>query len=427
MQHKPFIVAHAPALALPATPPIRTTSAFRRVSNFRLTQGGLVTLFWLLSVLALDWDAQWHVNVGRDGFWTPPHWMFYSTVAIAGVICTGTVLLETFLYYRRYPGLTTQTTTPILFFFRGPVGFALAGFGMLVMLISAPFDDYWHRIFGIDVAIWAPFHVMLLLGIILANIGLVYIFASELNRRKSLSAETGGIFRPLLNPALLGFVLVLTMLITRYMGLMSETYIGKAGNIGTLTLGGLKLPSFTLVVAVVPLVLVVAAAFTGRVGIATFIGIVFVLLRLGDNQFTTWGIQTLAIERGIRVYEFKSFAFLTLVYPFSLPLAGLVVDAVYIGWRRWRPAWPGILVAADASALAGLVLVLLERPWEVYFDDLNTRFAPMVKENALAMVYLKSRLITLDYWQAIPLAVVIAAVAGVVGYAFAVSLRYTDR
>ncbi len=186
--------AFAPPAA--AVPPVRTgyssLKELKRISNFRLALGWLILGFWFLSILGLDWDAEWHLKVGRDGFWTPPHWLFYSTVTATGVICLAVVLLETFLYYRRFPGINAETTTPILFFFRGPVGFALGGFGMVVMLGSAPLDDYWHRILGIDLKIWTPFHIMLMLGVLLANLGIVYLFASEMNRRKSFLPVSSG-------------------------------------------------------------------------------------------------------------------------------------------------------------------------------------------------------------------------------------------
>ena len=93
------------------------------------------------------------------GFGHHPTGCFIALLPSCGVICAVVVLTETWLYYRNRAGVTAEDSTPILFVFRGPLGFALAGFGMVVMLISAPFDDYYHRIYGIDVQIWTPFHV----------------------------------------------------------------------------------------------------------------------------------------------------------------------------------------------------------------------------------------------------------------------------
>jgi hypothetical protein len=42
---------------------------------------------------------------------------------------------------------------------RAPRGFALAGVGALGAVLSAPFDEAWHRLFGIDVTVWSPPHL----------------------------------------------------------------------------------------------------------------------------------------------------------------------------------------------------------------------------------------------------------------------------
>lgn len=426
------------ALTIPATRPGRSVSqAVQRISDYRLTLGWLVTGFWLASILALDWDAQWHVEVGRDGFWTPPHWMFYSTITVCGLLCLGEVLTETLLYYRRYPGTTKTTTTPTLFFFRGPVGFILAGFGMLIMLVSAPFDDYWHRIYGVDLAIWTPFHVMLLLGIIMANLGLIYIFASEVNRRKQvmtanssvgLLASVGRGLRGLLHPATLGLVLAAVTWLTRYWFLMAETFIGKVGP-GTLEIAGYKLPSYSIALIPVPLLLVALAAFTGRFGIATLVGILFLLFRFVSAAFVNWGIQALVLDQGRTLRPgANTIALITTTYPIFVTLAGLLVDVIYLCTRRWRSQHTtkrSLLVAVVTSTLAGVVLFLLEKPWEAYNDSLLS-FARSSNDIRVKF-YIQANLFRPDYWQTLPVIVVLAALAGVVALAFATSLRYTER
>jgi hypothetical protein len=48
---------------------------------------------------------------------------------------------------------------------RGPLGAYVSVWGAGAMLTSAPFDDWWHNAYGLDVEILSPPHVVLLLGI----------------------------------------------------------------------------------------------------------------------------------------------------------------------------------------------------------------------------------------------------------------------
>ncbi len=401
------------------------SKAERRVSDYRLTLGWLMLGLWVGSTFGLNWDIQWHGVVGRDGFWTPPHWMFYSTVTAAGLICLGVVLVETLLYYRRYPGLHDGNTTRVLGFFRGPLGFILAGFGMLVMLSSAPLDDYWHQIFGIDLAVWTPFHVMLLLGIIMGNLGMVYLFASEMNRRRAwqtpLPPETSrgwrilAGLRDLFRPAQLGLTLAFVSLTMVYFGAFQPTSLG-----GSLSFGSWVMPSYSLVVTGAAAVLVAAVWTTGRVGTATLVGLLFGLLHLAVNWFINWGIQTLAVDQGVTLRSYSSLIFTDLLYPASLVGAGLLVDLIYLLTMRWRAkgrTGPMLAAAGGAGLAAGLLLFWLERPWQMLNDFLLKQFGILVS----------TKLWRPDQLAALPIVLPLAIMAGLVGLAWATSLRYTDR
>lgn len=113
--------------------------------------GVVITLF--MTAFGGQWDVNWHMYVGRDWFWIPPHVLIYSGVAGAGLIAlmvTAWSSLYASSKTRGYLGL------PRL---HAPAGFALVGLGALVMIASAPFDDWWHQVYGIDVTIWSPPHL----------------------------------------------------------------------------------------------------------------------------------------------------------------------------------------------------------------------------------------------------------------------------
>jgi len=64
---------------------------------------------------------------------------------------------------------------------RGPLGAFIAAWGGFCMLTSAPFDNWWHESFGLDVMILSPPHVVLILGIFVMGFGGLVLTTSQLN------------------------------------------------------------------------------------------------------------------------------------------------------------------------------------------------------------------------------------------------------
>jgi hypothetical protein len=102
----------------------------------------------------VQWDIQWHVLIGADSFWIPPHLMIYAGVSAAALLSFGILVWDT----RRGTGGVTVLGLS------GSRGFHLAAWGIALTLIAAPIDQLWHRLFGIDVTFWSPPHVMAILG-----------------------------------------------------------------------------------------------------------------------------------------------------------------------------------------------------------------------------------------------------------------------
>src|SRR5438093_1115583 len=110
--------------------------------------------------IGVGWDIRWHIVIGRDSFWIAPHVMTYAGVAVAAMLSLGVRLHETWAARRgRAPSDTLRIAGLV-----GTRGYHLAWWGIALTIIAAPIDDLWHRLFGIDVTLWSPPHLLGLAG-----------------------------------------------------------------------------------------------------------------------------------------------------------------------------------------------------------------------------------------------------------------------
>ncbi len=66
--------------------------------------------------------------------------------------------------------------------FSGPLGAFIAAWGGFAMIISAPFDNWWHNAYGLDVTILSPPHVLLMSGSSAIDIGTLILISGAMNR-----------------------------------------------------------------------------------------------------------------------------------------------------------------------------------------------------------------------------------------------------
>ncbi len=160
--------------AQPAAP--TTLRTWQAVAGLRLALGWTVLVGALLFFFGTSWDIQWHTYVGRDRTLIPPHLMMLGGVILSGSAAFVAILAET-VWTRRRPDVDRYTTA-FAGLFRGPLGAYVAGFAALTAGIAFPLDSYWHALYGIDVAIWAPFHIMFLVSMGAVALGAVYTLLS---------------------------------------------------------------------------------------------------------------------------------------------------------------------------------------------------------------------------------------------------------
>ncbi|HEX3438502.1 MAG TPA: hypothetical protein VHT24_17155 [Pseudacidobacterium sp.] len=131
--------------------------------------------------IGAHWDVSWHRSIGRDTFWTPAHMAIYAC-GILAAICCGYLILNT--TFRRQPEFVASSVS--VFGFRAPLGAFLAAWGGVAMLTSAPFDNWWHNAYGLDVKIISPPHTLLMMGIFAVDIGAFFLIAAAMNRAENV-------------------------------------------------------------------------------------------------------------------------------------------------------------------------------------------------------------------------------------------------
>jgi hypothetical protein len=139
----------------------------------------------LAAAFGVHWDIAWHRSIGRDSFWTPPHVAIYSAAIMAAVAALARIIPATF-------GRAAGGDSVRVLGFRGPLGAFISAWGGGTMLASAPFDDWWHNAYGLDVKILSPPHVALALGIIALHFGALVMLAGSINQ----TGTPGGFLQP---------------------------------------------------------------------------------------------------------------------------------------------------------------------------------------------------------------------------------------
>jgi len=129
------------------------------------------------SVVGGVWDISWHESVGRDSFWTPAHLLMQLCGILSGFGC-GYLILDT--TFRKDSPLRENSVS--VWGFRGPLGAFICAWGAIGMITSAPFDNWWHNAYGLDVKILSPPHILLALGMTGIRFGTLVMVLAEFNR-----------------------------------------------------------------------------------------------------------------------------------------------------------------------------------------------------------------------------------------------------
>jgi hypothetical protein len=327
--------------------------------RFRLAASTALIMMQTLAALGLGWDIQWHRWIGRDRFLTPPHLLIYIGVAGAGLLCIAVVLIETWRYWKQCPGVDDGSTIGLFRLFHAPRGFVVAGFGALAMAAAGPLDNYWHQLYGVDVTLWAPFHMMGLIGAGIGSLGAAYVVAAELvrSRREGTAGRYIKLFG--LSGLALGLLFSLTGLLRLVRVVMEpsiETF--PTWHIGPIELltspAGLTLaivlPSMAAVVVIrergaATVMALMAAFFTAIVTAAAPIAVRVA----GDAAQVTY-----------RLPGVPHVQWLPVLLPFAYVIPALVVDIAYTAeLRRWHRVRASLLAGLAGAASMTVIAVVL--------------------------------------------------------------------
>jgi hypothetical protein len=131
--------------------------------------------------------VSWHRSIGRDSFWTAAHMAIYACGVLAGIICSWLIVKCTFDHKSELSAASVH-----VFGLRAPLGAFVVGWGCVAVLTSAPFDNWWHNAYGLDVKIVSPPHALLLLGLRAISTGVMFLILASLNRAARNDEDSEG-------------------------------------------------------------------------------------------------------------------------------------------------------------------------------------------------------------------------------------------
>lgn len=312
---------------------LQTLSAFSQQDASFPEKSGIPWYIWC-AVLAVTsatigahWDISWHSSIGRDSFWTPAHMAIYLCGVLAGVAFGYIILATTF---SRSAPLAAASVH--IWGFRAPLGAFIASWGGIAMLTSAPFDNWWHNAYGLDVKIVSPPHILLFIGVYGVILGTLVLVAGHANRSAAAARSTA---RWLF---LYGCGIMLVMVMIMLMEYTERSALHTS------------LP-YVLVCALTPIILAAGSRATGMRFAATFIAGFYALFVIGLILI----LPLFSAEPKLGpVYQHVT-QFIPPEFPLLLIVPALALDLFWKRAREWN-AWK--TAAVSAALYVGLLLAV---------------------------------------------------------------------
>ena len=255
------------------------------------------------------WDISWHMSIGRDSFWTPAHIAIQLGGITGGV--TGAVLVFGTTFGKN--SALRDASIGVLGF-RGPLGAFLAAWGAATMVVSAPFDNWWHNAYGLDVKILSPPHAVLTTGILAVAFAGVLLCVATTNRATGAERDRLGWFVLVLG----GEILTLSMI-----AILEETFRSNLH----------RAEAYRAVAIVVPVSLV---AF-GRIGVHRWASTILATFYTAFMATCVWLFPLFSAEPKLGpVYQHITH-FIPLEFPLLLVAPAIAIDLLRA--KLVRPRW----------------------------------------------------------------------------------------
>jgi hypothetical protein len=136
----------------------------------------------LIAAFGFYWDVAQHIDHGRDPgpFGTVAHYPIL--IGLAGIALGGLLALVL------GTGAETPTSIPLGRNWNAPLGGVLIFLCGLCALTGFPLDDVWHRLFGQDVTLWGPTHILMVGGASLSTLGAWVLLVEGARAQKQAGA-----------------------------------------------------------------------------------------------------------------------------------------------------------------------------------------------------------------------------------------------
>jgi hypothetical protein len=384
-----------------STPHAEHEGRFRTQTAFGLLLGGF------FYILGGTWDIQWHADVGPDSFFTAPHSVLYGGITLAGIVALIALIRTTLRYRSGAPAVTAQNTVSFLGIARAPQGVVIGGLGAVAFITAGLFDLWWHTLYGFDVTLASPPHVMLITSGLIVLSGAIYLFGAEVTRIRRVEGRKGGLLL-----AEVGFLLAMASLLTIVEAIFLIIFIDDVEVIGPFAAYPLVQTLFQAGM------LAVAASFIRRPGAGLAVAAVVLLWRgliyLSVPDLVAWLSQTLALGYKARPVLFPLAGWVSSPFVF---LPALVVDlGLWVAQQLKRSAaWLAALAAMIGAALQYLV------------DPRWLHFMEQFRHVTAADKAWWAQLMKPTWWPTLLLVPVVALVASALGWRFGQMLRYQTR
>src|SRR4051794_12211019 len=298
------------------------------VAGWSSLPGAMLGISLLTAVFGMYWDISLHIDNGRDPgpLANPAH--YFILVGLFGVLASGVLSIALTGADKPSKGAVRLPNG-----WWAPLGAVVVIACGAVSLLAFPLDDIWHRLFGQDVTLWGPTHLLLIGGASFSILG-QWILDTEGHRASPNTARKGSPWIYIRNVSLVGSLLV---------GL--STFQAEFD---------FSVPQFRLVWQ--PLLLALAAG----------IGLVAARVRLGRGGAIAAVLFFIGLRGILSLLVGPIFGQTTPHFPLYI-VEALLVELVALRWDRDQP----IRLGAISGVLIGTIGFAAEYAWANIVDTIG--------------------------------------------------------